>query len=90
MLPQIALIKPFPQLQLTPSIYGSTVIALVNEVIEDKLYAIEPFILAPRLWAQVFVRLRTYDAVARALLRHLKAGSNRFTPDILHIGSKLL
>jgi hypothetical protein len=62
----------------------------VDEAIEDELYAIDPFILAPRPWAQAFLRSRTYDVVARALLRHLKAGPNQFTPDIMHVGSKLL
>jgi hypothetical protein len=46
-------------------------------------YAIGAFILAPRPWAQTFLRSRTYDHVARALRRHLNAGPNQFTPDIL-------
>lgn len=63
---------------------------LTDDAIEDELHAIKPFVVASRPWAQAFVRSRTYDAVAQALSRHLKAGSNRFTPDILNIGSSLL
>jgi hypothetical protein len=47
------------------------------------LYAIESFMLPPRPWAQAFLQSRTYDVVARALLRHLKAGPNYYTPGIL-------
>jgi hypothetical protein len=63
---------------------------LVDEAIMDELWAIGAFIFAPRPWAQTFVQSRTYDHVAQALLRHLNAGPNQFTPDVLHVGSELL
>jgi hypothetical protein len=61
---------------------------LVDEAIVDELWAIGAFILAPR-WARTFTQSRTYDHVARALLRHLNAGPNQFTPSVLHVGSEL-
>lgn len=63
---------------------------LIDDAIEDELFAIGAFILAPHPWAQTFIRSRTYDHVVQALLRHLNAGPNQFTPDVLHVGSKLL
>ena len=63
---------------------------LVDEAIKDELRAIGAFILAPRPWAQIFMRSRTYDHVARALLRHVNAGPNQFTPGVLDVGSELL
>lgn len=63
---------------------------LADEAIKDELLAFRPFILARRPWAQAFLRARTYDHVAQALLRHLKAGVNHFTPDILSVGGYVL
>ena len=63
---------------------------LVDKAIIDELWAIGAFILAPRPWAQAFVRSRTYDHVAQVLRRHLNAGPNQFTPNVLCVGSKLL
>jgi hypothetical protein len=63
---------------------------LVDKAIVDELSAIGAFMLAPRPWAQTFIQSRTYHHVVQVLLRHLNAGSNQFTPDILHVGSELL
>ena len=57
---------------------------MIDEAIEDELYALKPFIVTDRPCIQIFIQGRVYHSVAQALERQLRVGSPQFSRAVLH------